>query len=143
MSDWQLVDKCINDYATYADKRDAQAQRNLFTQDGKMVVYYPWGDADKPDIVQGDAALLQTFENLKQYQHTLHVIGQKTITLNQDSATAYVYTVAHHVTLNDDGSRTLMVAYLRYEDTLIKQDGVWLFSERVLYADFIENRPLN
>jgi len=35
------------------------------------------------------------------------------------------------------------VAYLRYEDTLVKQDGVWLFSERVLYADFIENRPLN
>jgi len=143
MTDLQLVDKCINDYATHADKRDAQAQRNLFTQDGKMVVYYPWGDPANPDVVQGDAALIQTFENLKQYQHTLHVIGQKTITLNGNSASAYVYTVAHHVTANDDGSRTLMVAYLRYEDTLVKQGDSWLFSERKLYADFIENRPLN
>jgi len=143
MTDLHLIDTTINNYATYADKREATAQRNLFTEDGKMTVFYPWNDPSQPEIVQGDEALMQTFNNLKQYEHTLHVIGQKTITVDGDTATAYVYTVAHHVSVNEDGTKSLMIAYLRYEDSLVKQAGTWLFTERKLYADFIENRPLN
>ncbi len=32
--------------------------------------------------------------------------------------------------------------YIRYEDTLIKKDNRWLFKERDLHIDFIENRSL-
>jgi hypothetical protein len=36
-----------------------------------------------------------------------------------------------------------MVASLRYVDTFVKQDGAWLFSERRLYVDWLEERALS
>jgi len=36
-----------------------------------------------------------------------------------------------------------MVAALRYADTYVKQDGVWLYAERKLYVDWIEERALS
>jgi hypothetical protein len=35
-----------------------------------------------------------------------------------------------------------MVAALRYADSFVKMDGTWLFAERRLYVDFIEERTL-
>jgi hypothetical protein len=34
----------------------------------------------------------------------------------------------------------LMVASLRYLDTFIKIDDAWLFAERLLYVDWLEER---
>jgi SnoaL-like domain len=50
--------------------------------------------------------------------------------------------LAHHVTV-EDGKRRLMIASLRYLDTFVKIDGVWLFSERRLYVDWMEERALS
>ena len=36
-----------------------------------------------------------------------------------------------------------MVAYLRYLDTFAKVDGAWLFAERLLYVDWLEQRTLS
>jgi len=36
-----------------------------------------------------------------------------------------------------------MVAALRYYDTFVKLNGSWLFAERLLYVDWIEDRPLS
>jgi hypothetical protein len=36
-----------------------------------------------------------------------------------------------------------MVASLRYYDTFVKIDGAWLFAERRLYVDWIDERPLS
>jgi hypothetical protein len=37
----------------------------------------------------------------------------------------------------------LMIAALRYMDTFVKTDGAWLFAERRLYVDWIEERGLS
>ena len=34
------------------------------------------------------------------------------------------------------------VSALRYNDTLVKLDGAWLFAERLLYVDWREERAL-
>ena len=47
----------------------------------------------------------------------------------------------HHLTI-DGGKRRLMIAALRYTDQFVKMDGAWLFSERRLYVDWIEERAL-
>ena len=39
--------------------------------------------------------------------------------------------------------RQLMIAALRYYDTFVKEDGEWLFAERLLYVDWIEDRFLS
>jgi hypothetical protein len=36
-----------------------------------------------------------------------------------------------------------MLAYLRYYDSFVKTDGAWLFAERLLYVDWIEERALS
>jgi hypothetical protein len=35
-----------------------------------------------------------------------------------------------------------MVEYLRYRDTIVKEQGSWLFAERRLYLDLAETRTL-
>ena len=35
-----------------------------------------------------------------------------------------------------------MNASLRYLDTFVKIEGNWLFSERLLYVDWVDERPL-
>ena len=47
--------------------------------------------------------------------------------------------MAHHVTV-DGEKRNLMLASLRYLDTFVKVDGAWLFAERLLYVDWMEER---
>jgi len=36
-----------------------------------------------------------------------------------------------------------MLASLRYNDTFVKRDGVWLFAERLLYVDWVDERALS
>jgi len=43
-----------------------------------------------------------------------------------------------------DGDKgELMIAALRYYDTFVKMDGSWLFAERLLYVDWLEERALS
>ena len=62
--------------------------------------------------------------------------------LTNDRGTGEAYCLAHHLTVDGD-KRQLMVAALRYYDTFVKIDGSWLFAERLLYVDWIEERPLS
>jgi hypothetical protein len=88
-------------------------------------------------------ALAPVFAELNKYDATTHFVGQSTIfMLTSDRATGEAYCLAHHVTL-EGGKRRLMLASLRYRDTFVKLDGAWLFSERVLYVDWLEERALS
>ena len=72
-----------------------------------------------------------------------HFVGQSSIfTLTDQRATGEAYCLAHHVTV-DGEKRRLMLASLRYLDTFVKMDGVWLFAERRLYVDWLEERALS
>ena len=72
----------------------------------------------------------------------MHFLGQTTIlTLTRGRGTAETYCMPHHLTI-DGGKRRLMIAALRYSDEFVKIDGAWLFAERLLYVDWIEERVL-
>jgi hypothetical protein len=87
-------------------------------------------------------ALTPVFAELNKYATTTHFVGQSTLfTLTSDRATGETYCLAHHVTI-DGGKRRLMVASLRYLDTFVKVDGAWLFAERLLYVDWLDERAL-
>ena len=88
-------------------------------------------------------ALAPVFADLNKYAATMHFLGQSTIlSLTPDKGTGEAYCLAHHLTV-DGGKRSLMIAALRYHDTFVKQDGAWLFAERLLYVDWIEERDLS
>jgi hypothetical protein len=88
-------------------------------------------------------ALARVFAELNKYAATMHFLGQTTIfSLAVDRGTGETYCLAHHLTVEGD-KRKLMIAALRYCDTFVKMDGGWLFAERLLYVDWIEERVLS
>jgi hypothetical protein len=88
-------------------------------------------------------ALAPVFAELNKYDATTHFVGQSTVfTLTGHHATGETYCLAHHITLAS-GKRRLMIASLRYLDTFVKIDSGWLFGERQLYVDWMEERALS
>ena len=116
---------------------------SLFTADTHFVVYMNAKDPKPSMELHSREVLAPVFADLNKYDATTHFVGQSTIfTLTADRATGEAYCLAHHVTV-DGEKRHLMVASLRYLDTLVKMDGTWLFAERLLYVDWVEERALS
>src|ERR1700694_4119262 len=142
-ADRLAIRELVEAYAHCADRRDAQGQMSLFTADTHFVVYMNAKDSTPSQELHSREALAPVFAALNQYGATTHFVGQCTIlTLSDDRATGEAYCLAHHVTV-DGSKRRLMVASLRYLDTFVKTDGAWLFSERLLYVDWVDARALS
>src|ERR1700732_1460544 len=136
------IRELVEAYAHCADRRDAEGQISLFIADTHFVVYMNVKDPKPSQELHSREELAPVFAELNKYDATTHFVGQSTIfTLTADRATGEAYCLAHHVTL-DGGTRRLMIASLRYLDTFVKLGGAWLFAERRLYVDWIEERAL-
>jgi ketosteroid isomerase-like protein len=142
-ADRLAIRELVEAYAHCADRRDAKGQMSLFTTDTHFVVYMNATDPKPSQELHSREALAPVFADLNQYDATTHFVGQSTIfTLTGDRATGEAYCLAHHVKA-DGGKRRLMVASLRYLDSFAKIDGAWLFAERLLYVDWLEERALS
>jgi len=142
-ADRLAIRELVEAYAHCADRRDAKGQMALFTEDTHFVVYMNAKDPTPSRELHSRAALAPVFDELNRYTTTQHFVGQSTIlTLASDRATGEAYCMAHHLTVEGEGRR-LMVAALRYFDTFRKIDGAWLFAERRLYVDWMEERALS
>jgi hypothetical protein len=142
-ADRLAIRELVEAYAHCADRRDAKGQMSLFTADTHFVVYMNATDPTPSQELHSREALAPVFATLNNYAATTHFLGQSTIlTLSDDRATGEAYCLAHHVTI-DGSTRRLMVASLRYLDTFVKTGGTWLFSERLLYVDWVDERALS
>src|ERR1700741_4134373 len=142
-ADRLAIRELIEAYAHCADRRDAKGQMSLFTTDTHFVVYMNAKDPTPSMDLRSREALAPVFADLNKYDATTHFVGQNTIlTLTKDRGTGEAYCLAHHVTV-DGGTRRLMIASLRYLDTFVKIDGAWLFAERLLYVDWVDERALS
>jgi SnoaL-like domain len=142
-ADRLAIRQLVEAYAHCADRRDAKGQMALFTANTHFVVYMNAKDPTPSQEMHSREALAPVFADLNQYVATMHFVGQSTIfTLTDDRATSEAYCIAHHLTV-DGEKRRLMVAYLRYLDTFARIEGTWLFAERLLYVDWLEQRALS
>jgi ketosteroid isomerase-like protein len=142
-ADRLAIRELVEAYAHCADRRDAKGQMALFTADTHFVVYMNPSDPKPSQELHSREALAPVFAALNQYQATTHFVGQSTIfSLAERQATGEAYCLAHHITVAGD-IRRLMLASLRYSDTFVKKDDVWLFAERLLYVDWMEERTLS
>ncbi len=142
-ADRLAIRELVEAYAHCADRRDAKGQMALFTEDTHFVVYMDAKDPTPSQELHFRESLAPVFDDLNKYAATMHFVGQSTIlTLTSDRGTGEAYTLAHHLTV-DGGKRRLMVASLRYSDIFVKKGGEWLFAERRLYVDWLEERALS
>ena len=142
-ADRLAIRELVETYAHCADLRDAKGQMALFTTDTHFVVHMNAKEPKPSQELHSREALAPVFADLNRYDATTHFVGQSTIfTLDGDRATGEAYCLAHHIMV-DSGKRRLMIASLRYLDTFAKIDGAWLFAERLLYVDWLEERALS
>jgi SnoaL-like protein len=142
-ADRLAIRELIETYAHCADRRDANGQISLFTADTHFAVYMNAKDPKPSQELNSREALAPVFADLNKYVATMHFVGQCTIlSLTDDRGTGEAYCLPHHLTVDGD-KRHLMIAALRYYDTFAKTDGSWLFAERLLYVDWLEERVLS
>lgn len=142
-ADRLAIRELVDAYAHCADRRDAKGQMALFTEDTHFVVYMNAKDPAPSQELHSRDSLAPVFADLNRYDATTHFVGQSTLyTFNGGRAIGETYCLAHHVTVEGD-KRRLMVASLRYHDTFVKTDDEWLFAERLLYVDWLEERAIS
>jgi hypothetical protein len=72
----------------------------------------------------------------------MHFNGQSTVVLDGSEATGDSYTIARHVYTEEDGTRMMMVAWLRYLDRFTKIGEDSYIAERQIVLVWSETRPL-
>jgi SnoaL-like domain len=142
VADRLAIRELVDAYAYCADRRDAAGQMALFTEDTEFLVFMDSSDPTPTQHLLGRVALAPVFDDLNQYQATMHFNGQSTTVLEGDRASGVAYCLAHHVTV-DGSARSLMIAAIRYLDTYVKHDGIWFFGQRKLVVDWTETRALD
>lgn len=141
-ADRLAIRELVNAYAHCADRRDAKGQMALFTEDTRFLVYMDAKAQAPTQELRGRDSLAPVFDNLNVYAATTHFNGQSTVELSGDRGTGESYCIAHHVSIAQDGSRSLMIASIRYLDEFVKQGDSWFFAQRELKVDWTENRRL-
>ena len=142
-ADRLAIRELVEAYAHCADRRDARGQMALFTPDTHFVVYMDARNPKPSQELNSRQALSPVFADLNKYAATMHFVGQSTIlSLAPSRGTGEAYCLAHHLTI-DSEKRRLMIAALRYYDTFVKMDSTWLFAERLLYVDWLDDRLLS
>jgi hypothetical protein len=140
IEDRNSIRELVDAYAYCADTRDAEGQMSLFTEDTSFIVFMDSKSSEPTQTINKRADLFPVFDNLNTYRATMHFNGQSTVLqLNDGTATGITYCIAHHQTIKD-GVQNLMIANIKYHDSFVKQNGKWLFAERKLMVDWIENR---
>ena len=142
LEDRIAIRELIDAYTFCADTRDIRGHMALFTLDTNFEVYMDERSPTPTQVVAGRENLYPVFNDLNQYFSTMHFNGQSTVRLDGDRATGITYCRAYHLTAKD-GTRKLMIAGIRYYDTMVKQDGAWLFAERILKVCWLENRNIS
>jgi hypothetical protein len=140
-ADRLAIRELFDAYARYADTRDAKGQMALFTADTHFAVFMEGPGTAPTSVLDGRESLAPVFNDLNRYEHTMHFNGQSTVVLDGTKATGDSYTIAHHV-YNENGTRTMMVAWLRYLDRFTKIDQDWYIAERQIILVWSETRPL-
>jgi hypothetical protein len=140
-ADRLAIRELFDAYAHCADTRDAEGQKVLFTTDTHFEVYMDGPGSQPSSVLEGREALSPVFDDLNRYEATMHFNGQSTVSIDGNRGTGDSYTIAHHV-YAEDGTRMMMVAWLRYLDTFTKIDQAWYIAERKIILEWSETRPL-
>jgi hypothetical protein len=139
-ADRLAIRELIDAYAHFADRRQPDEQAALYADDGRTLVYSDPAALKPAQVLTGHAEHIEGFRTLSQYAATMHFNGQSSVALDGDRATGQSYCLAHHLLHTKEG-RTLLVLFIRYEDSFIKRDDTWRFAERKLLIDWTDSRP--
>ena len=132
--DWHAIETLIMTYAERVDLGDFGGVADLF--DGAT---YRSALGDDVMVQEGRGAVLNTFETMvRRYDdgtpRTKHVTTNVMVELDGNTASARSY---YTVMQQTDVLPLQPIICGRYHDAFVKQDGVWRFSDRLIFSDLI------
>ncbi|MGU3586872.1 nuclear transport factor 2 family protein [Rhodococcus sp. C26F] len=135
---WDLAGR----YSVAVDNRNPAALADLFTADAEFVQSPAvTRGAGKVITVGRDAIVRMVLDGTAHLHATHHAVHQRVIDVTGDTATGWVYCLAHHLYQSRDGMRDNAIA-IRYQDTYRHVDGRWQIARRELIVDLIDDHPV-
>ena len=138
--DWLAITRAIARYGRFADQRRFADMADLFVAEGRMLMFRPRADAPT-ESPQGRDELIAAFHELDVFVATTHALAPSEVEIDGDTARARTACMSHHIRETPDGRMRFTLAD-RYDDTLVRLDGRWLFRERRKYTDWTEQAAL-
>jgi hypothetical protein len=114
-------------YSRGIDRCDEALIRSVYHDDS----YDDHGDfkGSGPEFAAWDVPLL------KQFEATMHDLGNVTLEVDGDSARAETYVVAYHVSRREE-TRHLITVGARYLDQFERRDDEWKIARRLVVIDW-------
>jgi uncharacterized protein (TIGR02246 family) len=127
LEDKEQIAQVLIDYGRYLDGRDLKAYASLFAADGEWVGGF--GTVKGRDSIQ--AFMEKNMGTGPNRNNSYHVMSNFMITVKGDTATAW-----SRWTFVTPGERGATIAQAgRYDDTFVREKGVWKFQRRVASND--------
>lgn len=124
--------RCAADYARGADRRDKALWRAVLAEDCVI--------AGPGFVLEGREANLGSIDLLgRMFRATRHVIHQLRAEIDGDSARGETHCTADHLLAGEDA---VLSWAIRYQDSWLREGGVWRFTRRELVVDWEEQRPV-
>ena len=121
-------------YFQAVDRRDRERLRGLFTEGASWSSAGAWSFSGVDGIADGILKIVA------RYKTTFHLMGNESIEVAGDAATAETYAIAYHF-YDRDGAEEAWVVGLVYDDELVRAGGGWKLSRRSLEAKWLQGRP--
>jgi uncharacterized protein (TIGR02246 family) len=127
LEDKEQIAQLLIDYGRHLDSRDLAAYASLFATDGEWVGGF--------GTVKGRGEIKAFMEKSlgtgPNRNNSYHIMSNFTIAVTGDTATAW-----SRWTFVTPGERGAMIAQAgRYDDTFVRENGVWKFKKRVASND--------
>jgi uncharacterized protein (TIGR02246 family) len=136
------IEDLMGRYLFAMDWRDADAYASTFTEDG--VLEHAGGVEKGREAIRAFINRMKDNEAKRNAQsklrpaRTRHNITNTIIKIDGGKAISRSYWTAY--SNNNDQRKAEISSYGHYEDELVKRDGKWLFSRRVIYNEQLDKR---
>lgn len=114
-------------YARGVDRRDFELAGTCFATDAFASYPGSWEGT-------GRARIVEFLHIAKQYESTMHFIGNQTVEIQDGRATAETYAIAYHRRAGGASDFTIGV---RYIDDFERRNGEWLITRHLPVRDWV------
>lgn len=125
MTDEAAIRRVLERYYSCIDRRDWDGLAECFTVD-VQATYNSHGVEPLDSLPM----LTERLKNVLRFFASNHVMSNTCITVMGEEAEAVTLTIAHLIKSPDAGSEVL-VRGIRYDDRLVRRDGLWKISRRM------------
>lgn len=132
MCDRGAIENVLNRYALAYDENDMEEMADCFTEDAVLTMRIQDGDLIGP--FEGREAILKLMrDSLAAQNDQRRHITTNLVVRRSDADSASV--VSYLTLIAIEGQKLNVLSTARYDDELVRQDGVWRFSKRHIALD--------